>query len=142
MKSRRTITVKIFYLLLAARLWPVYKHPLVEVVVLHQAVGEAHPVRAHRVASAVIVIRCKHASSALGKQDGNCQNGTTCCHNCLGRRISLLGGHQVLVSPTLHGANCSLVYATDTYAASRVMGSESRARHAQNLRLHAHIRVS
>ncbi len=58
--------MEVFDLLLAARLRPVHQHPLVEVVVLHQAVGEAHPVRTHGVASAVVVIGCNDTTSALG----------------------------------------------------------------------------
>ena len=63
--------MEVFNLLFAAGLWPVYQHPLIEMVVLHQAVREAHPVRAHGVASAVVVVCCSHASSALGEKLAN-----------------------------------------------------------------------
>ena len=134
--------MEILYLFLATRLWAVNQHSLVEVVILHQAVGEAHPVWPHRIATAVVVIGCKHARNALGKQDGNCQNGTTCRQQRLGPQIRLPGGHKVIISVVLQEADCSLVYGTDTCAPSRVMGSESRASQAQEIRFYAHVRVS
>ena len=44
------------------------QHPLAEIVVLHQAVREAHPVRPHGVATPIVVVGCKAHSTRLTEQ--------------------------------------------------------------------------
>ncbi len=54
----RTVAVELLQLLRRARLRAVHVHLLVEPVVGHQAVRQAHAVRPHRVAAAIVEVGC------------------------------------------------------------------------------------
>ena len=58
--KERTITVEFLDFLLGTSAGPMHQHLGIEAVVGHQTVCEPHPVRPHRIPTAIVEVCCAH----------------------------------------------------------------------------------